>query len=148
MRQNDMEKKSVVKKVCLLGDGSVGKTSLIRRFVDDTFSEEYLVTIECNISTKQVSVEDESGNSAEMRMAIWDIMGHKGLTKLHKSYFTGAKGGLIVCDLTRKDTLESLDTWIEPFFETVGVVPIVILANKADLKGEEELGTTIEKVGM
>ena len=139
--------KKVVKKICLLGDGSVGKTSLIRRFVDNTFSEDYLVTIECNISKKQIDVSGQDGENYDMALTIWDIMGHKGITSLHQSYFGGAKGALIVCDITRDDTLENVDYWIKSLYESAGYVPVIILANKSDLIGKEELGIELAQFG-
>jgi small GTP-binding protein len=68
-------------------------------------------------------------------MLIWDIMGQKGFRELlQEAYFYGAQGIIAVCDITKKDTMMELDGWIDSAFNVTGKVPIVFLANKADMK--------------
>lgn len=126
-------------KVCLLGDHIVGKTSLIRRFVQDEFDERYLYTLGTNVSKKDVLIEGESG-SVSVKLMIWDIMGHAGFSDLLAgAYFEGADGVLAVADLTREDTLENLQGWIASAKKVAGDIPVVVLANKSDLAEDAEI---------
>ncbi len=123
-------------KICMVGEGAVGKTSLIRRFVLDEFDDKYLQTLGTKVSKKEIVVDyPEKEVELQIDMTIWDIMGQKGFRELLKeAYFYGAKGVIAVCDMTRKDTLSELDDWIEGVYSVTGRVPIEFLANKVDLK--------------
>jgi len=122
-------------KICMVGEGAVGKTSLIRRFVLNSFDDKYLQTLGTKVSKKEIIVDyPEKGLELQVDMTIWDIMGQKGFRELLKeAYFYGAKGIIAVCDVTRKDTLSELDDWIEGVYSVTGKVPIEFLANKTDL---------------
>jgi small GTP-binding protein len=127
--------KELKSKICLVGEKSVGKTSLIRRFVLDTFDDRYVVTVGTKITKKEVSVfKPELEGEVHIDMTIWDIMGEKGFRELLKdAYFYGANGVLAVADLTRKKSLDDLDDWIDGVEKIVGKVPIFIAVNKCDL---------------
>jgi small GTP-binding protein len=129
--------KNVRTKICLVGDGGVGKTSLIGRYVYDIFSDKYLPTIGTKVTRKELLLRYPTKNmQVKLDAMIWDIMGQKLFKSLlHESYFIGARGILGVCDLTNKDTLLGLVDWVKSVNEVVGTVPIVILANKCDLNG-------------
>jgi small GTP-binding protein len=132
-----MEKiKEFQKKVLVLGDGAVGKTSLIRRYVVDKFDDKYILTIGSKVTAKALQIEMD-GTSIYLKLQIWDILGQKGYKKLYNSTFRGSKGVLLVADITRKDTLKSLeDYWIPIIQKLIGNIPFVILANKSDLGKE------------
>ena len=131
-------------KVCLLGDGAVGKTSLVRRFVYDVFDDKYLMSFGTKVSKKSLKVA-----GSEIDLMIWDILGQKGNESLHAAYYRGAAGALAVCDFTRPDTMKNLRSWLGSFRLTVGEMPVVILGNKADLerrftlKELEEFGKSV-----
>jgi small GTP-binding protein len=132
--------KEIKKKVILLGDGAVGKTSLIRKFVINKFDDNYLHTIGFKITAKDIQVTT-NGQTHFIKLQIWDILGQKGYIELHKSSLPGTAGVFLVADITRKETLKSLETyWIPQFKSIVGSVPFVILANKYDLTDEAEFG--------
>ena len=134
--QSQLKEKKMKMKICLIGEGAVGKTSLIRRFVLDEFDDKYLQTLGTKVSKREIEIPAK-GNVAAIRvdMTIWDIMGQKGFRELLKdAYFYGARGVIAVCDVTRKATLEELDDWIEGVYSVSGRVPIQFLANKADLE--------------
>jgi len=98
-------------KVCLLGDGAVGKTSLIDRFVDNNFSEEYLLTVGTRTSKKEILIRNPQLNrDIHLTLIIWDIMGQTSTKLSPESAFYGTKGALITCDLTRRETLERFQT--------------------------------------
>jgi len=134
-------------KICLVGEPAVGKTSLIKRFVEDTFDDRYISTIGTKVTKKEMNLE-YNGKMMDMDMTIWDIMGHKGFRQLLKeAYFYGAQGIFAVCDVTRQNTLNDLDDWIDAIFRIVGKVPVIFVANKKDQKektkfGEKELSVT------
>lgn len=144
--------KEVQKKIILLGDGAVGKTSLIRRFVVDKFDDKYIVTIGSKITAKDLQIAEDD-KVFYLKLQIWDILGQKGYKKLHNSTFRGTDGVFMVADITRKDTLRSLETyWIPKVQSLIGPVPFIILANKADLMHraefrEEELREFTKRYG-
>lgn len=119
-------------KIVLLGDFGVGKTSLIKRFVDNSFSEEYISTIGVSISKKNLL----SPNGTESTMMIWDTEGKTEHKPIFKQYLTGAKAFIIVTDLTRPNTLESLTEHIKTCQEFASEIPIFIALNKSDLKND------------
>jgi small GTP-binding protein len=90
-------------KLCLLGDGAVGKTSLVRRFVFDVFDDKYLMSFGTKVVKKEIKVGD-----TELDMMIWDILGQRTKDVLHAAYYRGATGALAVCDFTRPDTMKNL----------------------------------------
>jgi small GTP-binding protein len=125
--------KHVKAKVCLVGDVAVGKTSLIKRFVLESFDDRYVATVGTKV-TKKTLVADWKGIPATLDIMVWDIMGEKGFRALLRdAYFEGTHGVIAVCDLTRKDTFYDLNNWVQMVRKQVGDVPIVFLGNKADL---------------
>ncbi len=127
-------------KVCLIGEGEVGKTSLIRRFVYDEFDDHYISTIGAKVSKKAVVVKDGSGSRVTVNMAISDIMGQPTFRDIMKeAFFYGARGVLAVCDVTRRETLSDLRGWVKAVRQVTGDVPIHFLANKVDILTQESL---------
>ena len=133
--------KRVMNKICFVGDGGVGKTSLIGRYVHDVFDDKYLATIGTKMTRKEIILDyPEKDVRFRIDAIIWDIMGQKVFRRLlHEAYFQGAKGILGVCSLTDSESLKSLNDWVESIKAVVGDVPIVILANKSDLEHEIRL---------
>ena len=122
-------------KICLLGEGAVGKTSLVRRFVHGTFGEEYHQTIGTRISHREVTVPAAGGKGiAHVNLSVWDIMGHERLGRLMQSYLLGAQGGLLVYSLVDRKSESALVRWVEALDRTTGRIPLVVLANKSDLQ--------------
>ncbi len=120
------------KKMCLLGDFGVGKTSLIRRFVHSVYSEEYLSTIGCVISKKDVRLI----SGEDMTLIIWDLEGRDDVTLFKDTYLNGVAGYFLVADGTRAGTLTSarnINTFMQKNFRKV---PSLLLLNKADLKND------------
>jgi small GTP-binding protein len=128
----------IKKKIILLGDGAVGKTSLIRKYVVDKFDDNYLVTVGFKITQKEIQVKVDK-NVQYLKLNIWDILGQKGFIELHKSSLPGTSGCILVSDITRKETLKSIDDyWIPNVYNMVGSIPFVVIANKSDLKNQAE----------
>ena len=118
----------IVAKVCLLGDPAVGKTSLVRRFVYGTFEGSYLSTIGTQISRKDVSLGNE-----KVTLVIWDIAGHMKYNQLASSYYSGALGAILVCDITRRETLMTLPYWAAAMRNQNPDAVMVVAVNKTDL---------------
>ncbi len=118
-------------KICMAGDPMVGKTSLVKRFVYNMFSDRYLMTIGTNIYKKSIS---KGGDT--FQLMIWDVMGNAGFRQIIKtSYFYGADGLLVVGDLTRPETFESIPDWVSAAIEGAErEMPVLLLANKSDLE--------------
>lgn len=122
-------------KLCLFGEGSVGKTSLIRRYVENTFDDKYITTIGTRVSKRNISLQSEKENM-EVTLMIWDIMGQKGYRELlQEAYFSGSSAAIGVCDITRRETFEALDDWLQTITKIAGSIPIILLGNKYDLIG-------------
>jgi len=129
-----MTKTQLQKKICMLGDFSVGKTSLVRRFVYDLFEDKYLSTIGVKISRKSV----ELGNDI-IHLLIWDLAGGEEFSGVQSSYLQGSSGGILVCDLTRKNTLAIIENYANQLLEIQPKSSIILIANKADLVDEREI---------
>lgn len=126
--------KRVKKKIVLLGDPAVGKTSLIRRFVLSTFDEKYVSTIGARVSKKEIQVPTMVYN-VKMDMMIWDLIGSRESTRLHEMYYRGADGAIVVADVTRLSTIENLDMWVTSFRAAMGDKTVLMVYNKTDLEG-------------
>jgi small GTP-binding protein len=138
-------------KICLLGDLAVGKTSLIRRYVLDTFDDKYITTIGTKVTKKRLDIElPDQQKEVDLTLLIWDIMGQyqERLSSTisqfdryipQQNYFYNSKGAIIVCDMTRKSTIDSVKVWVSSLFEVTGEVPVVIIGNKNDLKEKHEI---------
>jgi small GTP-binding protein len=131
-----MEKRQFIRKVCLIGDGAVGKTSLVRRYVLEVFGDEYITTFGAKVSKKVIVLGD-----LELTLMIWDILGQKSGASMHSAYFSGANGAFLVCDSTRPETLDSLSSWHQEFSRVAGAVPVIPLANKCDMQSRMAEGS-------
>ncbi len=134
-RAKDVVTNSLLRvKVCMVGDSGVGKTSLVRRYVLDQFSDAYISTMGTKVTKKQMKLTVSEGKEIDLMMTLWDIMGEKELIGVVKeSYFNGVSGIMAVCDLSREDTIDSLKEWLAVVVKTAGKVPVMIAANKLDL---------------
>ena len=139
--------KVVAKKICMVGPFAVGKTSLVRRFVESIFSDNYLTTIGVKISKKIVEAEQQQVN-----LMIWDIEGVDIFTALKPSNLRGAAGVLLVLDGTRPASVEMAEDMHKTLREHLPEIPIVCLINKSDLTFDWKIETAdiqgLEKLGM
>jgi small GTP-binding protein len=117
-------------KVCLLGNGYVGKTSIKRRYLGMQFKETYMATIGADFTLKEQLYKDIT-----IKYLIWDLAGQVKYQNIRGSYFMGAKGVLLVYDVTNFLSFEELNLWIEEFHRTVREkTPIILVGNKIDLR--------------
>lgn len=125
--------KHIKRKVMLLGDGAVGKTSLIRKFVTDKFDDKYITTIGTKVTKKELKLIDNE-TSIYLTLMIWDVLGQKGYKSIQATSLRGADGIIFVCDFTRKETLESLEEyWMANIGKDCSKLEMVFVANKSDL---------------
>jgi hypothetical protein len=127
-----------VRKVCMLGDFGVGKTSLVARFINNVFSDKYVTTIGVKIDTKHLSVADR-----QLKLVLWDIAGKNALDGVRLSYLQGATGVILVADGTREASLRSaLYLHMQAMQELPGL-QAVMLVNKFDLLDSWEITPTM-----
>lgn len=122
------------KKVCMLGSFSVGKTSLVRRYVDGIFSDKYLTTIGVKIDQKVVTTKH-----ADVKLVLWDIAGEDGFFRVRSSYLRGANAYILVADGTRAQTLDKAMELKERVEAVAGQVPFFLALNKSDRRDEWEV---------
>src|SRR5947208_17114919 len=128
-----MASESMKAKIVLLGAGGVGKTSLIRRFVVDQYSDEYITTIGTKVSKRSLSLGHPAAE-VEMAMQIWDVLGQKAYSGVQETAMKGAQGVLMVYDATADESRRSLeDYWMPAVWRLAGRDPMVIAGNKSDL---------------
>jgi len=123
------------KKICMLGTLAVGKTSLVRRFIEGIYSEGYQTSIGVKVDKKSVR---EAGQ--EVKLVLWDIFGEDRFQKVQASYWRGMFGYFLVVDGTRRNTLDEALTLNQRVTDTGLKVPAILLVNKADLADQWEIG--------
>ncbi|MFX0138093.1 MAG: Rab family GTPase [Candidatus Hodarchaeota archaeon] len=122
-------KNKKVFKIVVLGEAGVGKTSLVRRYCEGTFLEGYKTTIGSDFYVKYLRCEDGS----PLILSIWDLAGEHRFQFVMENFMKGAKGALLVFDLTRKRTFIKLGEWLQILQKAAGSVPLILIGNKSDL---------------
>jgi small GTP-binding protein len=123
------------KKVCMLGDFAVGKTSLVRRFVYDLFDDRYLSTVGVKVSRKPITILHPE-RVVDLTMMLWDLAGSEKFDEMRGTYLRGAAGALLVYDLTRQESLASAGRYAVQLRQINPNAALVIVGNKADLIAE------------
>jgi len=147
-----MEKVKV--KLCLCGEGAVGKTSLIARYVHDVFDDKYLITLGTKVTKKEMSFNHpDDGTPVHITCMIWDVVGQQAYRSFMPNFYKNASGLIMVFDLTRRETFTALEDWRKFVWENSGDVPAIVLANKTDLKSErtvfeDEIKSYCDSYGM
>lgn len=134
---NDTHLKFVFK-ITVIGDGGVGKTSLIKKYTEGTFEEDYISTVGA-----QFSFYDEKINGDECKLYFWDIAGQKEFEFLRSDFYEESKAAIIVCSLEEnnlgKESLNHIVDWYEELKTNCGDIPVIIFANKVDLIENDKL---------
>ena len=141
-REGKLPKGQFTSKLILTGDFQVGKTSLIKRFVENLFSESYISTIGVEISKKTVVMDEDT----KINFILWDIGGQiSSMAPYRHRFYEGASAAFIVIDRTRSNNLESVNRWYKEILDAVSLnIPVVIVGNKSDL--QDELVITEEEI--
>jgi small GTP-binding protein len=119
----------IARKVCMLGDFGVGKTSLVARYVRNTFSEKYLTTVGVKVDSK--SLVTAAGDN--LKLVIWDIAGKAVLDTLNQNYLRGASGLILVADGTREASLRAALSLLMQARDVLASPACVLFVNKLDL---------------
>jgi len=127
-------------KLCIFGDGGVGKTSLTHRYLTRIFNEDLKMTIGTDLSVKDITIDDHNA-----RLHIWDFAGEERYKILFPSFVKGAHGGIFMFDITRHTSLKNLDSWLSFFNEEMKAtnkhIPIIMLGSKLDLEDNRSVST-------
>lgn len=121
----------IQRKICLLGDFAVGKTSLIRRFVYNKFAVDYQATIGVQVSRKEVMLE--SPKARKVGLVLWDLAGGETFSQMEEAYYRGGAGALLVADSMRPETFGMMNTYATTFTQINPGAALVIVFNKVDL---------------
>ncbi|MBY8996524.1 MAG: GTP-binding protein [Candidatus Thorarchaeota archaeon] len=120
-------------RMVLLGEAGVGKTSLVRRYTENAFDEEYKQTIGTTFATKDINVTGSDGTVRMVRLNVWDMGGQSTYRELRRQFMKGASAAIVVYDVTRPETFMAMNNWFESFREVCPASPVLISANKVDL---------------
>jgi len=129
----------ISKKIVLVGHFGVGKTSLVKRFIQEVFSEEYHTTIGVKVDKKVVKIDNN-----EVSLLIWDIAGEASLDAIPDMYLTGAQGAILVFDYSREATYINLPEQLDFIKKKLNNSPIVLVGNKNDLVNENEIKNILD----
>lgn len=127
-------------KLCIFGDGGVGKTSLTHRYLNRVFDEDLKMTIGTDLSVKDLEVDGH-----KVRLQIWDFAGEERYKILFPSFVKGAQGGIFMFDITRYVSLKNIDSWLSIFVEEIKAtnkhIPIIVVGGKLDLEEKRSVPT-------
>ncbi|TXT61950.1 MAG: hypothetical protein BAJALOKI3v1_710003 [Promethearchaeota archaeon] len=127
-------------KVVIIGDPAVGKTSLLTRFSSNKFEKKYLPTVGVNITKEQLEVENPMGEEVVVNLMMWDVAGQPQFYMLHRPYFNGADGMILVFDVTRSSSFSNVKNWYNTAVKYgLSGAPRILVGNKIDLKDERKI---------
>ncbi|TFG05596.1 MAG: GTP-binding protein [Promethearchaeota archaeon] len=129
------EEPNYIVKICLLGEAAVGKTSLVYRFIENKFRDNYKSTLGVNLLKKDLNVDNYGKVSAQ----IWDLGGQESFKSLRKLYLEGSNGALLIFDTTNRKSFDKLNDWISSFRESRGNRPLLLIGNKIDLEDKKKV---------
>ena len=120
-------------KVCVFGDGAVGKTTLVNRYLTGNFSQSYKITIGADFYIKKLDIGDKG-----ITLQIWDFAGEDKFRFLLPTYASGSSGGIFMYDITRHSSIENVENWLEVFkksFKSRFIdIPLIMVGGKNDLE--------------
>jgi small GTP-binding protein len=139
----------ISKKICLLGDFSVGKTSLIRRFVERQFSDQYLSTVGVKISRKTVECQlVEPPKRVNVQMLVWDLEGNTKFKAIAPMHLQGASSAVIVADVSRQVTIDHIPIHVQSFLSVNPKGFIIVALNKSDLFEEDSRVNLLNRLSL
>lgn len=132
-------KTEAIYKIIVIGDPSVGKTSLLTKFATQKFKTQYIPTVGVNIVKEQVTL-NVGTKEINVNLMLWDVAGQPQFYMLHKPYFNGADGMLLVFDITRTSTFSNVKNWRNTTVKYgLSAIPRLLIGNKIDLKDERKI---------
>jgi len=126
-------------KITVVGDGAVGKTSLIKRYTTNTFERDYISTLGMQFSRYEEKIQSEM-----VELFLWDLAGQESFISLREKFYLGSSGAIIVFSLAPEEieTYHNIHKWLSNIKDTCGRITIVLLGNKADLVDQNALETS------
>ncbi|NVM03658.1 MAG: GTP-binding protein [Candidatus Helarchaeota archaeon] len=121
-------------KLVLFGNVAVGKTSIVDRYINDKFEDEYISTLGYNVFEKDIDVGGTS-----VAFMIFDIGGQEQFEDLRKKYASGAKAALLVFDVTNRESFENIRTWYKDLENFSDNATFILVGNKVDLEGKRQV---------
>ena len=128
------EEEEINLKILLLGDSTVGKTTLILKYVDGFFPTVHVATIGVEFKKKKINIE-----GININLQIWDTAGQERFRGVTKTFLKGADGIIYVYDITNKNSFENLKTWINTAEESISDFKTIIVGNKLDLEEKRKV---------
>jgi len=133
MRNNE-DKKGFVFKITVIGDGAVGKTSLIKKYTQGSFQKDYIKTLGAQFSKYDEEIEGDN-----CKLFFWDIAGQDEFNFMRPTFYKGSKAAIIVFSHTDDDSFEHISQWHDDIIKYCGDLPIILFGNKIDLLNEDDL---------
>ena len=131
----DEDNYDMIFKILVIGDSGVGKSNLLLRYVKNEFASDMRSTVGVEFGTKMLKIDNY-----DVKAQIWDTAGQERYRAITSAYYKGAKGVLIVYDITKKNTFENVDKWLNDFkMKCDEDAAIIIVGNKSDLINEREV---------
>ena len=121
----------IIFKVVLVGDSGVGKTNVLNRYLKNEFNFDTKATVGVEFGTKRFEI-----NNRKVKALLWDTAGQERFKSITSQYYKGAKGALLIYDLTRRQTFENIDTWITDLRNNGDNIHILLIGNKCDNQNE------------
>ena len=121
-------------KIVFLGDGAVGKTSIAKRYLGQGFKGDYKATIGADFYVKKETYEFPKIGTVNFVWQIFDIAGQPTFGNIRPVYYRGARGAIVVFDVSRVETFYNVKNWIEEFWRNAGIYPFILVGNKVDLR--------------
>ncbi|NHJ20265.1 MAG: GTP-binding protein [Candidatus Lokiarchaeota archaeon] len=139
VQQVKVKSKEYAFKLILGGDGAVGKTSMVHRYVENVFAKDYKSTIGTSIMKKECSFKELEST---VRFVIWDLAGQAQFKRVRMSYLANAEAGILVYDVTNRESFENIDiNWYSEIMKASPNIVLILVGNKIDLKEERVVST-------
>ena len=131
------EEFDLIFKIVIIGDSGVGKTNLIGRYLKNEYKEDSKATVGVEFGEKKYEI-----NGLKIKAQIWDTAGQERYRAITSMYYKGAKGGLIVFDLSSKSTFQNVEKWFNEIKKTADpTINLILIGNKSDLKDKRQIST-------
>lgn len=145
----EIEKRlALLAKICLCGDGAVGKTSIKNRYLGKSFGNNYIPTLGADLSIKSMTIQTKLFGPKDIRFQIWDLAGQPVYGSVRPKYYWGTIAGLLIFDLTNKESFDNLDNWIYELFRYSEESDLIVflIGNKSDLCEGDKICVTNDLV--
>ncbi len=133
-----LKEKNYILKVCCVGNGSVGKTSIVLQYCEKKFQDKYIMTIGSNFAIKKLTFPEENYT---VKLQIWDIAGQKHFSFVRPPFYRGLSASILIFDITRRDSFNDLKEWRNEIDNVVPGKSYIIVGNKCDLAEERVVST-------